>query len=605
MQPGSEATGFLHGQWPHRQPEALWLGGQKRHQFCLPVFLPTRHYQKKLRRIRRLQEVAKQSGAIGIAPLHIVDINHQWAEIAQASQQFAQCAEGALAQLLRVEHRIAICGGGDCPHLVQNRKDPRQSHHATRQYPVHFTGGHSCQVARQRIHHTVERLEGERLLFIAPAHENERIAAVTKPVEKMPNEGTLAHTRLTDNQHHLRGAVPGSFEGGTKNCEVALTTDESLLLPPIPPHRGPACGCGGGACQPGNHLSPDRTPGRIALQQFHAKPGKVRIQFSGCRFQRGSLQVLFLLKNFCRRACKRALPAKSLVQHHTQGIPVGSLAQWIARCLFRRHIGHGAGYAVRIRRPALIQALRQTKIKDHDSPFRRNHYVGRFQIPVKNARRVQRRDALRQLSAGFTHANRRTVDSTVTRGPGIHCRHRVPGRERGGIVSRLTPRNSTLSPLFLSQEFQKTHALNEFHGDEPLIVHRQEFIERSDVGMTETRERPELVFEGENTARVHCGQCLEGNPGTICAVHRLVDNPHAPAAHAAQNPKPIRRAKVEGHWCAAFSYTRAAAATPAPSSTGCPLARRINSRPATRPNVSVKSKYPRCATRKICPFISA
>ena len=95
---------------------------------------------------------------------------------------------------------------------------------------------------------------------------------------------------------------------------------------------------------------------------------------------------------------ERQSAAERLIEHYPHGVPVGSLRHGRSVALLGRHVRGRPCHA----EPdiALREALaaRESEVEDHHASARVDQHVGRLEVSMDDAGRVQRADTGRQLS---------------------------------------------------------------------------------------------------------------------------------------------------------------------------------------------------------------
>jgi hypothetical protein len=361
--PGQRRVGIRRGPQPREQRAAGSVLG---------AIAPHKQHD---RRVRRPQEFRQQLGTIDIAPLQVVNVQHQSLAVPQPGKQLAQGREGPPPQFLRVRRidnpLVRLADRFDAP---QDGKDACQTVRVARQERVGLVGGNSLQVAAERIHRAVESFVGDRFALIAAPGENDDLVVRLDLVEKPLHQGAFAVARAAVHKDHFGRAAADGVEGRVQLVQLLLAADERHGGGRRYGRRGRGLGRGRMFLQPREQLL-SRHPSRwIARQQRHADFIEV---FRRCRDQLARRRELF---GGDRRGPQdgrqerlvafRQLPRQGLVQHHPHAVPVRGRRQRERFGLLRRHVRERAddvplGAEMHA---ALAQIGRQSEIEqDHPS----------------------------------------------------------------------------------------------------------------------------------------------------------------------------------------------------------------------------------------------
>ena len=92
------------------------------------VFAATTDEEEDSGRIGRTQQFLEQGGAVGVAPLQVVNGHDQWLPSRDQAEQVAQGAKAPLAQHVRFRKRLVLAPRrrDDRVNLAQDRKQPQQ-----------------------------------------------------------------------------------------------------------------------------------------------------------------------------------------------------------------------------------------------------------------------------------------------------------------------------------------------------------------------------------------------------------------------------------------------------------------------------------------------
>jgi len=82
-------------------------------------------------------------------------------------------------------------------------------------------------------------------------------------------------------------------------------------------------------------------------------------------------------------------------------------------------------------------------------------------------------------------------------------------------------------------------SFEQFHGEKPMAVFKEEFVERQQVFMGEFSQRAELYLEAVNADGVDVAECLEGYAGPALTILDLIDDAHPARAKAPDDGEPV------------------------------------------------------------------
>ncbi len=141
------------------------------------------------RRERRAREIEEQRGAVGVAPLRVVDVDDEGPTAGQGEEEFAQRPERAPSNALRVDDGL-LARLADARHATEDGEQagerprvPRLHEGALEVVDVH-------QVAAERIDDAVEGLVGHRLSLVGAPSKHDRIPFFHPIVEKNAGGGS-------------------------------------------------------------------------------------------------------------------------------------------------------------------------------------------------------------------------------------------------------------------------------------------------------------------------------------------------------------------------------------------------------------------------------
>jgi hypothetical protein len=201
--------------FPRRQRPHLDLAVVKRHSVFALQLLPLRQEgaargfvaavgadEQQRRRLRRPQHLEERLGAVGVAPLQVVDEPQHQGTPADAAQQRTQSPEGPLTHLLVIE--------------IRGRSVPRPGHHLDAleyrkhvgQHPNivgHEQGGiglgQGAEVAAEGIDDAVQGLEGHRLAVVTPTRHHCQMPVLPQGSDEVLPQGRLALARAAADEH--------------------------------------------------------------------------------------------------------------------------------------------------------------------------------------------------------------------------------------------------------------------------------------------------------------------------------------------------------------------------------------------------------------------
>jgi hypothetical protein len=280
------------------------------------VLAPVTTEKQQGRGVGRSEQVPQERGAVEVAPLQVVDEQHQGTTVGQAPQEFAQGGEAAPPDLMRIGNRAVAPGdAGYRLQAARDREDPGQRPDAAGQQRLYLQQGQGLQVAAEGVHQAVQRLVGHGLLLIATSRQHHRLAAQRQAVEEPLDQGCLAHTRVAVDVERDGPSLPACAERSSQGLEVSLATDQGNF-------RGrsdPVCR-GQGALhrmrtEPAKHVVPGWPLPGVAAQQLSAERAEVvRDSLYEARGVR-RVEVLLLPQDFERCAAEGRPAGERLVEH--------------------------------------------------------------------------------------------------------------------------------------------------------------------------------------------------------------------------------------------------------------------------------------------------
>ena len=320
---------------------------------------------------------------------------------------------------------------GDGIDPPQHGEDARQRSDVAGHQALGLVAVQPPEVPGQRVDQRVDRLVGDRFLLVAPAAQDDRLAAFQQSLEEPREQRALAGARPAVDEH---GAGPAAADGGERKVELGelrLAADEQ----PRPRGR-PGCAGRARAAQPPDDLVAGRAVRRVATQQVDAQRVEVvrhgRVELFG---RRGVGHPL--LHHHVERTARERQPAgERPIEHHAHAVPVAGRRDRLAGRLLGGHVRRRAHDVAVGRRMVVLPALqlgRQAEIEqDHPRPPRDQH-VGRLDVAVQPARGVQHLERLAELPQRGAEPHlveRRVRPRGAWLGPAAR-----PGRSVGGRLA--------------------------------------------------------------------------------------------------------------------------------------------------------------------------
>jgi hypothetical protein len=506
-----------------------------------PVAAVGRQHQQR-RRVRRGQQLVEQAHAVDVGPVQVVDRQDHRSAQRQRVQQPLERGERPPPRLVldarRVDgrrqprrvHPRRLLHQGDA---LEHREQPRQLAGVRAEQRRHLLGRLRQQVIGERVDQAVERLERHRLVLVAAAREDHRVAAVGQVGEEPLPERRLARARHAAQVRAGRSPAGRLGERVLERGALAGPPDQpGLARRPGRPRHGLADRSGSplrrvalrrdDAVAPGQHVRAGGPLGRVAAQQRGDQGGQRRVV--GDHRRRRVVELLGQ-EHLRRRADVRQAAGQGLVQDHAERVPVARRGRELAGALLGRHVQRGAGVQRRLREARARDLRDQPEVEDDHAVARRDQHVRRLEVAVQQVVGVERLDRERQLADQPAHARRVAA----------------PHSHGGAHVD----------------------ALDEFHGDAPRRPVRHQLVERHQIGVTDPGHAAKLVLEAVQLRGAHPQQRLDGHARAVSPVDRLVDDAHAAGADLAEH-------RVRPEFAGQRGATAAARA--APPSIGSPVA---------------------------------
>ncbi len=115
-----------------------------------------------------------------------------------------------------------------------------------------------------------------------------------------------------------------------------------------------------------------------------------------------------------------------------------------------------------------------------------------------------------------------------------------------GVGQRLRPvgRRGRAPRAHPPDVIQEVDALDQLHREEPLVLLREELVERDEVPVGDVRERSKLVLEPVERVGLGAPQCLHRDHAPALAVVRAIDDPEASGAQTTFDREPLGSPEV-------------------------------------------------------------
>jgi hypothetical protein len=420
--------------------------------------------------------------------------------------------------------------------------------------PPDVLGRRPEQVPREPVDQRVERLERDALALVGAAEDDDRprtLAELAEPRE----EGALAHARGSRDVDEVRGPRADVVERRLERREFSRAALEPR--PPIRWTRGPARAL---EAQEGRDLGRVGPSLGVHGEQAHGELVEVvrdpHDQLGGARGER------VLLREEDRHRCpfERERARERLVEHRPDRVAVGGGRERSGQGLLRRHVGRGPARALPVGevKSAALHRLGDAEIEDDDAIVFGDEDVGRLDVAVEHARRVERGEPVDELTQelpeplevpdgrGRAHARDRGDDGragVALGGAGRRAGPRPPDDELGRAVDEgeLQPRlggdrrrhgGAPVASRAPPDPGGEGHPVDEIHREEPVGADPNELVAEHDVRVCELGDGAELLLELEDAGGVHLVERLERDVRTPKLVPRPVDHAHATGADA-------------------------------------------------------------------------
>ncbi len=484
------------------------VGAHLRKEIRRPRFLVSmREHEEDRWSPGRADEVEEQGRAVRVAPLDVIDADHERHSAGEGRQQITQSAGRTTAHEPRVAHGLRLELADD-RYASQHGKQVRESSDIAGERRDRPEIAQAHQVATERVDDAVHGLEGHRLAFVRAPSEDDRFSIRHEPVEEVLEEGGLAHARSAADAHAHDASASCELERVAQRAQMLVASDE------VGPVDAFCVGRRDGpgrldAAEPLQDLGPGRASCRLTVEQRAAKVVQVRrYAVRAARGQRCA-DLALQVDDVDHGPIERRASRERLEENDPDAVPVGRGR----RCIFERLLGcHVAGRAddLALLSQILVGRARQigchAEVEQNDPALRRDQHVGRFDIAMEVAGRMEGLDALDQLSQS--------------------------GAEQADVRGR-APRSESRAAGGVRQEVRSR---NELHREEDAIgVRREELVQAHEIGVLDIREPPELLLEEVQGGRVPAEQRLYGGLLPALSIVDLVDDAHSAPSDAAHD----------------------------------------------------------------------
>jgi hypothetical protein len=358
---------------------------------------------------------------------------------------------------------------------------------------------------------------------------------VADVVEEAAHERALAHARAAVDEDARGCARRGALERGLEDLAFGAPADERRALRAR--EHGAAAG---GHPQPAQHVRTGGPVGGLAAEQIHAQRLEILGRVGHERARPRRIQLPLGHEHLHRRAHEGQAAGERLVEHRADRVPVARLGERGGGALFGRHVAGGADDRLAARARVEVEIGEQAEVEEHDAAGRRDQDVRRLEVAVQLAQLVQGRDAGGELVQRRAQAGQ--VDRGARRprrgggfvGPGGRGRRRAgQGVLEGARLARADPA-------------EEVDAVDELHGDEPVVALADQLAQADQVHVVHVGERAELLLEAEQRVRLELAQHLEGHAAAVGVIDRLVDDAHAAGADPPEDLEALRAAELLG-----------------------------------------------------------
>ena len=284
--------------------------------------------EQERRRVRRTDQLGQQGRAVGVAPLHVVDPDHQRSAVRDAPEQLPERAEGAPPHFLGIRNLDG--GRGHSGHrrgLPEHGKQPHQRVDVARQQ--HFSlVPQAPQSLGEGVDHGVERLVGDGFTLVAAAGQHGRARVSADGPEEPLDQRRLAHAGATLDEDGDGRAFERTCLRGFQRRQLGCTPEEDWRT------RIRGCACREmGALQQSKHLGALRPYLRVPVDERGRELGEILRNARAAQGRR--LFPRLRVEHLEDAALERQPPGEDVVEHRSHAVPVAGRAQLGAGGLLR------------------------------------------------------------------------------------------------------------------------------------------------------------------------------------------------------------------------------------------------------------------------------
>jgi hypothetical protein len=381
--------------------------------------------------------------------LKIVDDEHHRAPPRHAPEKVAQFGERPAAGLLSAHRRARDRGHG--------RSAVEYGEEASQCPEIGYRHAQVCLDAAkpmgQGVHDAVECFERYELVFVAAARANER--RVVDFCTELGEQSALSDARAPAKEHREGALAARGIERPMQLRELGTATYKETTVRALRAESAelgtPTIAC----VQPREHLGFGRPSSGVGLKQIHAETFEIGghrgyphgwALWSSCELRFEHLPP-FVHKG--QRSGER------FVHHDSDRVPVGGELD-VAAHLLRRHVRQrSTPNRRRIRRSR--QVGNQSEVEENQATVRLHERVGWLDVAVDFACSVQRSEAIGELYQAAPEF------------------HRIEA--------------------FGTNVLAEGHAVDLFHGEEPMPIFFEELTQLHQIGMMQILEGAKLFFE--------------------------------------------------------------------------------------------------------------
>ncbi len=451
------------------------------------------------------------------------------------TQQIAESDERSLSQGLEIGDRL-LRREVEPGHAPQDGKEASQRPHVPRRRDRLAQIDQPLHVATEGVDDRVDGLVRHRLALVRAAPQHLGVAVLFELVDEVVDEGRLAQAGRAGDPNRDRVAAARGLERVAKRAEVPFATYE----------RETHLGRGGrrqrAAAPPGPEPAQDLGAGRpfarVATEQRAAQRVELRRDAVDALARRDRIERVLHREHVDRRARERRPPDEGLVEHDAHAVPVACGVRRFARALLGRHVPWGPDDELIVVGGRLLrgrgarQLGRDAEIEEHDPPGRRHLHVGRLDVAVQLARRVEHLDPLDELherSPQSLQVRRRLTEERFRLRRRAGRRQRAPGLcARPAGVGRPIGRPGDRDAEHVRQEVRSRHELH--REEDGSLVRDDELEEVHQVRVVNVGESSKLLFESIERSRTETKERLQRNALPAIAIEGLVDRAHTARA---------------------------------------------------------------------------